>query len=115
MIQNKTKNKILTDESKLLSNPWEQSKGLMFSKKKGDYGLIFDFGKERQVSLHMFFVFYSIDVLFLDSNKKVVDMKQGFKPFTTYTAKKRVKYVLELPNKVISLTNTSLGDLISIK
>jgi len=72
-------------------------KGLMFSKKLKDSALLFVFQKETKISLHMFFVFYPIDVAFLNENMKVVDLKQKFKPFTIYISKKPAKYVLEMP------------------
>ena len=113
MIKNKTKNKTLVTDYKLCKSDLSKGIGLMFSRKKADFGLIFPFRKEKIVPLHMFFVFYPIDVLFLSSNKKVVDMKQGFKPFTIYTSKKRVKYVIELPVKTIDMTDTLLNDVIA--
>ena len=61
----------------------------------------------------MFFVFYSIDVLFLNKNKEVVDLKENFKPFTFYTPKAKSMYVIELPNGTIRKTNTRINDNIS--
>ncbi len=72
-------------------------KGLMFSRKLKDSCLLFVFPNERKITLHMFFVFFPIDVLFLNKNKEIVDLKQNFKPFTVYTSKKPAKYVLEMP------------------
>ena len=82
----------------------------MFSSKKN---LIFEFPKEEIIPLHMWFVFFSIDVLFLDSKKKVLEIKADFKPFTFYTPKNKAKYVLELEKGIIGKTNTKPGDLIS--
>ncbi len=58
----------------------------------------------------MFFVIFPIDVLFLDKNRKVVDLKENFKPFTFYTPKAKAKYVIELPNGIIKKTNTRIND-----
>jgi len=110
MLKNKRNNKILAKEAKLCKNNFSKILGLMFSKKKT---LIFVFKKEKIISLHMFFVFYPIDVLFLDKNKKVVQLKENFKPFRIMIAKKPAKYIIELPNKTIQKTNTKLGDTIS--
>lgn len=65
----------------------------MFSKRKN---LVFVFGNERRVSLHNWFVFFPIDVLFLDSEKRIVEIKKGLRPFGFYFAKKKAKYVVEL-------------------
>jgi len=67
----------------------------MFSKKRN---LVFVFEHEQRVSLHMFFVFFPIDVLFLDHKKKIVEIKTQFKPFTFYKSKEKAKYVVELVN-----------------
>jgi len=48
------------------------------------------------VSLHMFFVFHPIDVLLLNKNKEIVEIKRNFKPFTFWSSKEKGKYVVEL-------------------
>jgi len=65
----------------------------MFSKKRN---LLFVFDKERKISLHSFFVFFSFDAFFLDRNKKIIEIKKNFRPFRIYNSKKKAKYVLEL-------------------
>lgn len=85
--------------------------GLMFRFKKPDFGLVFIFDKERRADLHMLFVFFPIDVLFLDKNKKVVDVKKNFKPFAYYSPKAKAKYVVELGVGVMQ--KTKIGDKIT--
>ena len=58
----------------------------------------------------MVFVFYPIDVLFLDKNKIVVDKKENFKPFAFYKSRKKAMYAAEMPNKTIKKTKTRIGD-----
>ena len=72
--------------------------------------LVFVFKKEKIVTLHMLFVFFPIDVLFLDKNKKVVELKADFRPFTFYTQKKKSMYVIELPEGFIKKNKIRLGD-----
>ncbi len=76
---------------------FSKAKGLMFSRKLKDSCLLFVFPNEKRITLHMFFVFFPIDVLFLNKDKEIVDLKQRLKPFTFYTSKKPAKYVLEMP------------------
>ena len=111
MIKNTTKEKILSKEATLCKNIFSKALGLMFSKKTKT--LIFVFKKEKINPLHMFFVPYPIDVLFLDKNKKVTEIKENFRPFTFYTPKTRSKYIIELKNKTIKETNTKVNDIIS--
>lgn len=116
MISNKTKNSILATNIKICDTPVKKAIGLMFSKKKEDFGLIFIFAREQIVSLHMIFVFYPIDVLFLDKNNKIVDTKENFKPFSLlYIPKKPCLTVIELNNGVINSSKTSLGDIIEFQ
>ena len=84
----------------------------MFSKKR-DRALIFNFGREKVVSLHMFFVFYPIDVLFLNKDNKIVEIKQNFKPFTFYMPKNRARYIIELPAGSVERSKTRVGDKLS--
>ena len=61
----------------------------------------------------MFFVFYPIDVLFLDKNKKVVEVKENFRPFEFYTPKNKAKYVIELEKNTIKSSKTKVGNKIN--
>ena len=96
----KVENTILMKQVRFAKNTLERTKGLMFEeKKKFNYALVFEFPIESKIgtSLHMLFVFFPIDVLFLNKNQKVVD-KVTLQPFIpNYTPKKAAKYVIELP------------------
>jgi len=67
----------------------------MFSRKKN---LVFVLDKESRINatIHMFFVFFSIDVYWLDKNKNIVDYRKNIKPFTIAIPKKKAKYIVEL-------------------
>ena len=99
---------------KFASTQWQRTKGLMFEDvKRFDYALVFDFEKESKLmsSLHMIFVFFPIDVLFLDKSRKVVD-KVTLEPFTpNYTPKKAAKYVIEMPKG--KAKNAKIGNMAS--
>lgn len=85
-------------------------KGLMFSKKlKNNECLVLN----NSSSIHMLFVFQSIDVVWLKNNK-VVDKKENVKPFV-FLIKPKVKAdtVVELPLGKAKLFN--IGDKIILK
>jgi hypothetical protein len=86
-------NHIISEKELYCTSLYSQARGLMFRKKQN---LIMEFSSERKISLHNFFVFYPIDVLILDQNKKIVDIKKNFKPFTFWTSSVKGKYVVEL-------------------
>lgn len=102
-IKNLTRGKILARSFGICSGIFSKAKGLMFSSRQKK-ALVFPFGSERIISLHMLFVFYPIDVLFLNKNGKIVEIKKNFKPFTVYTGIRRAKYAVELPCGIINKT-----------
>ena len=108
-IKNKSKNKIFNVEIEFCDDNLSKFIGLMFSKRQ-NRALIFKFSGEKIISLHMFFVFYPIDVLFLDKNKIAVDKKENFRPFSFYNSRKRAMYAVELPNGIIKKNKTEIGD-----
>lgn len=85
---------------------WQRCRGLMFSKKKN---LLFVFDDERIRSFHMFFVFFPIDIIFLDSKKRIVEIKENFMPFTFYAPKKEFRYAIEVGVGVVKKHQLSFG------
>lgn len=67
----------------------------MFSKKLGDNeGLILN----KASGIHMLFVFQSMDVVWLDKNKAIIDKKENVKPFNLLVKPKiKAYYVIEMP------------------
>lgn len=86
--------KTITKEHKECRNLFSKALGLMFSRPRP---LVMRFSSERYVPLHMMFVFGAIDVLFLDKDFKVVEIKENFKPWTFYNPKNKAMTVVELP------------------
>jgi len=94
-------------EYKIVNSTLGKARGLMFSRKKN---LIFVFDKERKISLHMFFVFFPIDVLFLDENKEIIEIKKDFRPFTFYKSEKKAKYIVEIALDKDKKENYKIGE-----
>lgn len=90
-------------------------KGLMFRKKlKENQCIMFEFNKEEMIMIHMLFVFFNIDAVWLDKNYKILEIKRNIKPFTYLIKPKfKAKYLIEtLGNKTDKL---SIGDNITVK
>ena len=102
----------LIEKTALCRTVFKRAAGLMLSKKENK-ALIFIFSKEKIVPLHMLFVFYPIDVIFADKNKKVAEIKENFKPFTFYSPKNKAMYVVELPAGTIKKSRTEVKDVLS--
>lgn len=106
------KNIILADKARYIDNFLFKVKGLMFSKslRKGG-GLVLVADKEGilETTIHMLFVFFSIDIIWLNSKKIVVDVKRAALPFTPLIYPKKIaKYILELPKGTAK--NIEIGD-----
>src|SRR3989344_9289603 len=93
MIIRNTTQKIISNEEVPCNSFLSQARGLIFRKKQN---LIMKLPQERKIYLHMFFVFYPIDVLLLNKHKMIVEIKRNFKPFTFWNSKEKGKYVVEL-------------------
>lgn len=99
MLVNKSNEKVISREEELADTGFRRMRGLMF---RGRFRkpLLFILPKETRLgaSIHMLFVFFSIDVVYLDRNWKVVDLYENVRPFTLNIAPKvPVRYFIELP------------------
>lgn len=89
--------KNLLVKAKVYQNIFLLAKGLRFSpplKKKE--GLLLVSSTENLIAIDMLFVFFSIDVIWLDKQKEVIYVARNVKPFTPYVAPPRkARYILE--------------------
>lgn len=113
MIRNKTRKTILSRDVRVFLSSWKQALGLMFRLQSPKWGALFAFKQPRRVSIHMFFVFFPLDILWIDESGEVVDMKT-LKPWSLYAPRGVCSYVIELPCGTILKTRTQIGDIISI-
>ncbi|MFH1398734.1 MAG: DUF192 domain-containing protein [Candidatus Woesearchaeota archaeon] len=109
MIKNTSSKKRLTHNKRMCTTRFSQMLGLMFSPRIRDISLVFVFDREKNLSFHMLFVFFPIDIIFLDKSRKVVSMQNAM-PFTPLIrSKKPAKYVLECPSGTIRKSRTKIG------
>ncbi len=88
---------------------FQQTLGLMFRKGiSQDYSMIFILKKPASVNIHMLFVFFPIDVIFLDETKTISGFA-GLTPFTGFKGMKNIKYVIEMKAGTIERYNLSVG------
>ena len=66
-------------------------------------------------SVHSFGMRYTIDVLFLDRNGKVIGAYPGFAPMRLTRIFPKAMGALELPQGVLLRTGTSPGDLVEFR
>ena len=109
IIRNAATNKIVLGRALLRINFWEHFKGLQLAAPlSDDEGLLFVTNREgkTQTAIHMFFMRFSIGVVWLDAMGKVVD-KQLAKPW-------RPSYVPKAPAQYFIEANTSILDRVEI-
>lgn len=86
--------------------------GLMFRRSIPEsYAMIFEVGREERVDIHTFFVRFSIDLLFLDRDKKVVEVKENMRPWLDiYFPKNKAYYIIELPGGKVKKAGIMAGE-----
>lgn len=107
-LTNRTKNLVLDDKVVVCGSLWRQARGLLFRRKQS---AVFLFTKPRKVPLHMIGMLYPIDILVLDKQKRVQEIKTDFKPFQFYTPSTKGYYVVEVPSG--RLGETAIGDILA--
>lgn len=109
-IVNKTKGTNLGNAD-VADSFFSRFKGLMMVKNI-ERGLILKLPSDRSrraSGIHMFFMRIPLDVVFADSDKKVVDTVT-LDPWTTYTPVAPARYVIELEKGKLTESNTEIGD-----
>jgi uncharacterized membrane protein (UPF0127 family) len=100
MLYSRSAKRKLAENVRVASGFFGRFMGLMFERRKHfDYALVFDFGTEKRAgaSIHMLFVFFPIDAVYLDSSQKVVDIAR-LTPFSlNYTPKRKARFLIEMP------------------
>jgi uncharacterized protein len=102
----------LANNVKILNTPFEKMCGLMFKKPlQVDEAYLFVFDKDKKVPIHMLFVFFPIDAIWIDSSHTIVDLKSRILPFTPHVYHKgKASFLLELPSGTIKQHKLRLMD-----
>ncbi|NJE53622.1 DUF192 domain-containing protein [Thermococcus sp. 21S9] len=113
MIINETKGRVWHGRVELADTFFKRFRGLMLVGNVS-YALVFVLPVESRLnaSIHMLFMLSDIDVIWLDSTRRVVDFKRA-KKWRVYAPKKPAKYIIEGPVGLIRALDVEEGDLIS--
>lgn len=65
---------------------------------------------ERAPSIHMFFMRYAIDAIFVDEHRRVVKLVENLKPWRVVWWARGARDCIELPVGTIARTGTQVGD-----
>lgn len=113
MLVNETKGRVWHGKVKLADSFFRRFRGLMLVRNI-NYALVFVLPAETRAnaSIHMFFMLGDIDVIWLDSARRVVDFKRARK-WRVYVPKAPARYIIEGPVGLIKALDVEEGDLIS--
>lgn len=81
----------------------------MFRIPSSDFAYIFPFKRSRSLTITMMLVFFPIDILFLDENGVVVEMKRSLRPFSHYRTIEKCRSFIELPEGSIRYHDIRIG------
>lgn len=120
-ILNSTKGTVIADRVEIAESAWKKMKGLMLRNSLGEgSALLMVFSGESQRGIWMPFMRFPIDVIFLDSRKRVVTLHSDVMPMTKnprtwkiYRSASPAKYIIEANTGTIKKSRTELGDILS--
>jgi len=111
MIENTTRGTILAESIETCKTTLEKARGLMF-RTSFSHGtiLLFPFDPPQKPWIHMLFVFFPVDMLFLDKLNRVVYIHEAH-PFEMFIRPPvSISFLLELPAGNIEASQTVIGD-----
>lgn len=117
-IINVTRRTVLTERTEVAKSEWQKTKGLMFRGSLAkNAGLLMKFSGETKPGIWMPFMRFPIDIIFISTGKKVVDVKEKALPISRhpktwriYVPKAKCEWVLEVNAGHARETKTKIGD-----
>lgn len=111
-----TNGNVLASEVELADIFWKRFRGLMLRRRfPMGSALLFTPPKSGRYGIHMFFVRFPIDLLYLDSGFVVVELCTGLRPWRMYRPKMIANYLIELPEGTILRSNVEIGHKITLQ
>lgn len=99
----------MTIKVRVLSNFFHRLLGLIDPKNKPP--ILF----KTRFGIHTLFMRFPIDVLLLDRDGEVVDLRQSLKPFSFFLYLPLYDTIIELEDGFIKKNNIRLGDIINLE
>jgi uncharacterized membrane protein (UPF0127 family) len=112
-IENCSRAVVIAWRGELADSLWTRFRGLMLRQSlDADQALIID----PCSSIHMFFMRFPLDVLYVDRHDRIVRVQENIQPWRIGPLRtKGARYVVELPVGTIARTGTTIGDTIRIR
>jgi uncharacterized membrane protein (UPF0127 family) len=109
---------IKTIDIEIADDDYETQTGLMYrDSMKAAQGMLFIFPKAEYHSFYMKNTRFPLDIIYIDSDKKIVSFQKNAKPFneTALPSEAPAKYVLEINAGLSDKWQLEIGDLIDYK
>jgi uncharacterized membrane protein (UPF0127 family) len=107
---------VLASRVELADSFWKRFRGLML---RGRFpegsALFFTPPKPGRYGIHMFFVRFPIDLLYLDSGYVVVELRERLRPWRMHRPKMIANYLIELPEGTISRSKVEIGHKVTLQ
>lgn len=104
---------IKTIDIEIADDDYQKQTGLMYRNSMETHqGMLFVFDKEEYKSFYMKNTKIPLDIIYINSNKKIVNIQKNTKPFdeTSLPSEAPVKYVLEINAGLSDQWNLQAGD-----
>jgi len=115
-----SKGKVISERVEIAQSFFSKSKGLMLRKRlPHNSALLMIFDKPGKHGIWMPLMRFSIDIVFLDSRKRVVGIHERVRPLSfrkktwkVYYPEKPARYVIELPAGTVRRKGMRLGEVL---
>jgi len=98
----------------ILASSWlSKTLGLMFRSPKCSYGLLIPLEPSREYIIHMLFMRFPIDLILLDDEYNVLDIKT-LRPWKDFIRFSGVRWALELRKGLLREGSVKVGDVLEI-
>jgi len=95
----KSDGSVVAAEVEMADSILKKVTGVMFRRHlPPGFAMIFDMGMETRANIAIHMVFVSIDVVYLDDTRKIVDIKRRLRPWIGVAIpRRRARYAIEMP------------------
>jgi uncharacterized membrane protein (UPF0127 family) len=110
-VENLTRGQTLVTAGDVADHPWTRLRGLLGRPRlaPGEGLLIVPCN-----SIHMFFMRFPIDVLYVDRCRRVIGLNHGLAPWRLGRLYRQAHFVVELPAGTLQATGTQVGDQLQV-
>lgn len=108
-IVNRTRGTLLSGRSEVAATWWSGFAPVGLRSSEADGGVLV----ERCDAVHTCGVRHEVDVIFIDVQGRVLELRPKMKPWSVSRRVPRSRYALRVPNGTIAMSGTRVGDILT--